>query len=188
MNSLAVLGAVVALGVDPQRCADALGGFRAMKGRGERRTVRITNGSFTLIDESYNASPASMRAAIEMLGTAERGPSGRAIAVLGDMLELGAGADDAHAALAADLARNGVDIVVTAGPRMEMLAKALPKNILSHHGAQSEAIRAVVLDLVQPGDVVMVKGSYGSRMIPIAEALAGLGEACPANVSATGRG
>ena len=104
------------------------------------------------------------------------------------MLELGAGADDAHAALAADLARNGVDIVVTAGPRMEMLAKALPKNILSHHGAQSEAIRAVVLDLVQPGDVVMVKGSYGSRMIPIAEALAGLGEACPANVSATGRG
>jgi UDP-N-acetylmuramoyl-tripeptide--D-alanyl-D-alanine ligase len=187
-NSLAVLGAVTMLGADRRACVEALAGFHAMKGRGERRTVRIENGSFTLIDESYNASPASMRAAIEVLGAAGRGPAGRTIAVLGDMLELGAGADDAHAALAADVARNGVDIVITAGPRMAMLAKALPKNIVSHHGSDSEAIRPVVLDAVRPGDVVMVKGSYGSRMIPIAEALAALDRERPANVTAARRG
>ncbi|MGH6914035.1 MAG: glutamate ligase domain-containing protein, partial [Geminicoccales bacterium] len=143
---------------------------------------------FTLIDESYNASPASMRAAIEMLGAAGRGPNGRTIAVLGDMLELGGGADAHHAALAADVARNGVDIVITAGPRMEMLAKALPKNIASHHGADSGAILGAVLDLVRPGDVVMVKGSYGSRMIPIAEALGALDRERPANSAAAQRG
>jgi UDP-N-acetylmuramoyl-tripeptide--D-alanyl-D-alanine ligase len=187
-NSLAVLGAVAMLGSDLRPCLEALARFHAMKGRGERLTVRIENGSFTLIDESYNASPASMRAAIEVLGAAKRGPAGRTIAVLGDMLELGPGADDAHAALAADVARNGVDIVVTAGPRMAMLAKALPKNIVSHHGSDSAAIRRLALDLVRPGDVVMVKGSYGSRMIPIAEALAALGHERPANATAARRG
>jgi UDP-N-acetylmuramoyl-tripeptide--D-alanyl-D-alanine ligase len=187
-NSLAVLGAVTMLGADIRPCLEALAGFHAMKGRGERRIVRIENGSFTLIDESYNASPASMRAAIEVLGAAGRGRAGRTIAVLGDMLELGAGADDAHAALAADIARNGIDIVVTAGPRMAMLAKALPKNLVSHHGSDSEAIRRVVLDLVRPDDVIMVKGSYGSRMIPIAEALAALGHERPANATAARRG
>ncbi|MGH6620205.1 MAG: UDP-N-acetylmuramoyl-tripeptide--D-alanyl-D-alanine ligase, partial [Alphaproteobacteria bacterium] len=186
-NSLAVLGAIHMLGADFQKGLGALAGFHAMKGRGERRTIRVGNGSFTLIDESYNASPASMRAAIDVLGAARRGSIGRTIAVLGDMLELGAGADAAHAALAADIARNSVDIVVTAGPRMAMLAKALPKAIEAHHGADSDAIRRVVLDLVRPGDVIMVKGSYGSRMIPIAEALSGLDRERPDNAAA-GRG
>lgn len=184
MNSLAALGAIRMIGGDCRECLDALAGFHAMKGRGARHTIRIADGSFTLIDESYNASPASMRAAIEMLGTAERGPNGRTIAVLGDMLELGASSDAEHAALAADLARNGVDVVVTAGRRMEMLARALPKNIASHHGDDSDAIRNLVLDLVGPGDVVMVKGSYGSRMIPVADALAALDRAQPAGAAA----
>lgn len=187
-NSLAVLGAIRMLGADCRKCLDALAGFHAMKGRGERRAIRVENGSFTLIDESYNASPASMRAAIDVLGAAGRGPNGRTIAVLGDMLELGAGSDAEHAALAADIARNGVDIVVTAGPCMATLAKALPKNIEAHHGADSDGIRRVVLDLVRPGDVVMVKGSYGSRMIPIAEALAALDRDRPANPAGAGRG
>lgn len=188
MNSLAVLGTVRALGADCQTCLGALADFKAMKGRGAQRTIHIENGSFTLIDESYNASPASMRAAIEVLGATGRGPTGRTIAVLGDMLEIGATADAEHAALAADVARNGVEIVVTAGLHMEKLAKALPKNIASHHGVDSDAIRAIVLDLVRPGDVVMVKGSYGSRMIPIAEALAALDRDWPANSVAATRG
>ncbi len=174
MNSLAVLAAVHMLGADISRAMSALADFRAMKGRGERHTVHLDDGSFTLIDESYNASPASIRAALEVLGAAERGHGGRTIAVLGDMLEIGATAPDVHAALAADVARNGVEIVVTAGPNMEYLAKALPKNITAFHGADSAAIRDTVLDLVRAGDVVMVKGSLGSRMIPIAEALLAL--------------
>jgi UDP-N-acetylmuramoyl-tripeptide--D-alanyl-D-alanine ligase len=159
-----------------------------MKGRGAQRTIHIEKGSFTLIDESYNASPASMRAAIEVLGATAPGPNGRTIAVLGDMLEIGATADAEHAALAAEVARNGVEIVITAGRHMAMLAKALPKNIASHHGADSEAIRDIVLDIVRPGDVVMIKGSYGSRMIPIAEALAALDCERPGNSAVAKRG
>ncbi len=188
MNSLAALGAIHMIGADCRKAAAALTRFQAMKGRGERRTIRLADGSFTLIDESYNASPASMRAAIDVLGTAARGPNGRAIAVLGDMLELGPTAPAEHAALAADLARNGVEIVITAGPNMACLAKALPKAIASHHGADSKAIRDIVLDLVRPGDVVMVKGSYGSKMIPIAEALQALDRNGTPSAAAAGRG
>jgi UDP-N-acetylmuramoyl-tripeptide--D-alanyl-D-alanine ligase len=188
MNSLAALGAIHMIGADFRQTLSAFAGFHAMKGRGERHTIRLDDGSFTLIDESYNASPASMRAAIEMLGAAERGPNGRTIAVLGDMLEIGPTSAGEHAALAAEVARNGVEIVITAGPNMAHLAKALPKNIKSHHGADSDAIRNVVLDLVRAGDVVMVKGSYGSRMIPIAEALQALDRNRPPNTAAAGRG
>ena len=187
MNSLAVLGAAHMLGTDLPHAMQALGDFRPMKGRGERHTVRFDDGSFTLIDESYNASPASMRAALEVLGAATRGPGGRTVAVLGDMLEIGDTAAEAHAALAADVARNGVEIIITAGPNMENLAKALPKNITSFHGADSAAIRDTVLDLVRPGDVVMVKGSYGSRMIPIAEALLALDQCRTPSAAARGR-
>jgi UDP-N-acetylmuramoyl-tripeptide--D-alanyl-D-alanine ligase len=186
MNSLAVLGAAHMLGTDVPRVSQALADFRPMKGRGERHTIRFDDGTFTLIDESYNASPASMRAALEVLGAAARGPNGRTIAVLGDMLEIGGTAAEAHSALAADVARNGVDIVVTAGPNMENLAKALPKNITAFHGADSGAIRDTVLDLVRDGDVIMVKGSLGSRMIPIAEALKSLDE-CRARGAAARR-
>jgi UDP-N-acetylmuramoyl-tripeptide--D-alanyl-D-alanine ligase len=188
MNSLAVLGTLRMIGADYRRALAALAGFRPMKGRGERHSIRLGKGSFTLIDESYNASPASMRAAIDMLGAAERGAMDRTIAVLGDMLELGPTAAAQHAALAADLVRNGIDIVITAGPNMACLAKALPKTITSHHGADSEAIRSIVLDLVRAGDVVMVKGSYGSRMIPIAEALLALDRCAAPGAAAAGRG
>jgi len=187
LNSLAVLGALHVLGVDQQRAIEALAGFHAMKGRGQRSLVRLNGGNFTLIDESYNASPASIRAALEVLGAASRGDGGRTIAVLGDMLEIGESAASEHAALTADVARNGVEIVVTAGPQMENLAKALPKNITSFHGSNSAEIQDTVLSLVRPGDVVMVKGSFGSRMIPIAEALLALDQEYAHGAAATGR-
>ncbi|MCG8545775.1 MAG: UDP-N-acetylmuramoylalanyl-D-glutamyl-2,6-diaminopimelate--D-alanyl-D-alanine ligase [Alphaproteobacteria bacterium] len=171
LNSLAVLGAVRMIGADYHSAAAQLAEYRPMTGRGERQTVTLPDGSFLLIDESYNASPASMRAAIDVLGAAGGDNGGRRIAVLGDMLEIGSTAPEAHASLAESLTQNRIHIAIMAGENMAHLAAALPKSVQAHHGADSEAIQQIVLDTVQAGDVVMVKGSLGSRMIPIADAL-----------------
>ncbi len=174
INSLAVLGAVRRLNGNLHDAAQKLAEFSAMKGRGERRQIETGAGSILLIDESYNASPASMRAALEALGQSPCGPGGRRIAVLGDMLEIGAAAPELHAALAEDIVRNGIDMVFAAGPNMAHLAAALPKKIKTKHGQDSAAILPMVLTAVHAGDAVMVKGSLGSRMIPITEALIAL--------------
>jgi len=174
INSLAVLGAVRRLNGNLHDAAQKLAEFSAMKGRGERREIETGAGSFLLIDESYNASPASMRAALEALGQSSCEPGGRRIAVLGDMLEIGAAAPELHAALADDIARNGIELVFAAGPNMAHLAAALPNHITTQHGQDSAAILPMVLAAVHPGDAVMVKGSLGSRMIPITDALIAL--------------
>ena len=179
LNSLAVLGAVRIIGADYHSAAAELADYRPMAGRGERQTVVLSEGSFLLIDESYNASPASMRAAIDVLGAAGGDNGGRRIAVLGDMLEIGPTAPEAHASLADSLAQNGIHIAIMAGENMAHLAASLPKSIQAHHGADSDAIQQLVLDTVQAGDVVMVKGSLGSRMIPIADALRARGSQAP---------
>ena len=176
MNSLAVLAAVRLIGADWRAAAATLASIRPMKGRGQQQMVAVPGGAFLLIDESYNASPASVRAALDVLGAAEPGPGGRRIAVLGDMLEIGDTAAEAHAGLAADIDRNRIDIVFAAGRDMAHLKSALSNRVVAHHGPDSEAIRDLVLDTVKAGDVVTVKGSLGSRMIPIAEALLALGE------------
>ena len=174
INSLAVLGAVRRLNGNLHDAAQKLAEFSAMKGRGERRQIEIGAGSFLLIDESYNASPASMRAALETLGQSACEPGGRRIAVLGDMLEIGAAAPDLHAALADDVEANGIDLVFAAGPNMAHLAAALPERIATQHGQDSAAILPMVLAAVRAGDAVMVKGSLGSKMIPITDALIAL--------------
>ena len=174
INSLAVLGAVRRLNGNLHDAAQKLAEFSAMKGRGERREIETGAGSFLLIDESYNASPASMRAALEALGQSSCDPGGRRIAVLGDMLEIGAAAPELHAALADDIARNGIELVFAAGPNMAHLAAALPNHITTQHGQDSATILPMVLAAVRPGDAVMVKGSLGSRMIPITDALIAL--------------
>lgn len=174
MNSLAALGAVHMIGADMDRAAAALAGIRPMKGRGEQRAVTLKGGSFVLIDESYNASPASMRAAFDVLGATGPSGDGRRIAVLGDMLEIGESSPDAHAALAPDVLRNRVDIVIAAGDNMAHLVAALSDRAVTVHGPDSAAIHDRVLDTVRAGDVVMIKGSLGSRMIPIADALRAL--------------
>lgn len=180
LNSLAAIAAAHLAGAEPAAAAQRLADFHAMKGRGMQAKITIAGGSFRLIDESYNASPASMRAAIEVLGRTPCGPNGRRIAVLGDMLEVGRTAPDLHAALAPSLVANGVSIVLAAGRHMKHLTDALPNGIESFHGPNSEAIRERVLETVRPGDVVMVKGSLGSRMVPIARALRELGETADA--------
>jgi len=175
MNSLGVLAAVFAAGGDAAAAAESLNTLRPMKGRGERHSVSIPGGAFTLIDESYNASPASMRAAFEVLARAIPGKDakgrGRRIAVLGDMLELGEGSGDAHASLAGPLEDFSIDLVFTAGSQMARLADELPAKMSGGHENDSKAVTPVVVGAVRPGDVVTVKGSAGSRMGEVVTAL-----------------
>ena len=162
MNSLATLCALHALGADVEAGAAALANVQGLKGRGERHQVDMGEGTFELIDESYNASPASMAAAIEVLATSQPQPGGRKIAVLGDMLELGDQSEKLHAALVVPLVEGGIDLVFTAGLYMSLLWEALPANMRGGHVATAKKLVPMVSSSVQPGDVVMVKGSLGS--------------------------
>ncbi len=171
VNSLCVLAAAAALGADIPRAAAALSGFSVPAGRGQRTTVQVPGGSFELIDESYNASPVAMIAAFEVLGRTEPGRGGRRIAVLGDMLELGDDAEALHAGLARPLAGNAIDLVFTAGPAMAQLAEALPPAMRGGHCGDSARLASIVAAATNAGDVVMVKGSAGSRMGVIVRAL-----------------
>ncbi|MHA1601097.1 MAG: glutamate ligase domain-containing protein, partial [Alphaproteobacteria bacterium] len=178
-NSLAVIAAAQALGADPAATATALANLRPIKGRGTRQRVAMPRGGFDLIDDSYNANPSSMRAAIEVLGRAKTGSKGRRIAVLGDMLELGPQAASLHRGLAEPLREAGVDLVFTCGESMAALADALPKEMDGGHAANSQALAPIVCAAVAAGDVVMVKGSLGSHMALIVKALADRAQALP---------
>jgi UDP-N-acetylmuramoyl-tripeptide--D-alanyl-D-alanine ligase len=164
MNSLAVLAAVKAAGGDVGTAAAAMATLEPMAGRGLRRKIAAASGDALLIDESYNASPASMRAAIAVLGAAQPERGGRRIAVLGDMLELGADAANLHAELAGPLHDADVDLVFTVGASMRALHEALPTRRRGGHAATATEIAETVASRLRRGDVVMVKGSYGSRM------------------------
>ena len=129
-----------------------------------RRKIAAAGGEALLIDESYNASPASMRAAIAVLGAAWPESGGRRIAVLGDMLELGADATRLHAELADPLRDANVDLVFTVGEAMRALYDALPARRRGAHATTAAAMADAIVHRLKTGDVVMVKGSYGSRM------------------------
>jgi len=131
----------------------------------------MPGGKALLIDESYNANPASMRAALALLGHANVGPLGRRIAVLGDMLELGPRGADLHRELAMAVLAHDVDLVFCCGPLMHALWEALPSRRKGSYAETPAALESHVLAAVQPGDAVMVKGSLGSRMAPIVKAL-----------------
>jgi UDP-N-acetylmuramoyl-tripeptide--D-alanyl-D-alanine ligase len=171
-NSLPVLGAVSLLGADMARACLAFAALRAPKGRGERHTLVFPRGGeATLIDESYNANPASMRAAIALLGQAEVKKSGRRIAVLGDMLELGKDSANLHAGLAEALDAAKVHAVFLAGPMMRALWDTLPAGVRGAYAETAAALEPAVMKTLAPGDVVMVKGSNGSRMAPLVETI-----------------
>ena len=170
-NALAVLLATHALGADVEVAATAMAFFQAQQGRGQRSAVATADGPFTLIDESYNANPASMRAALDLGGTLAPFGKGRRIAVLGDMLELGVRSRDLHADLATDLVRNGFDLVLVAGPMMRALADAIETRVPVEWRERAADLQPIVLDTVTAGDIVVVKGSNGSRMAPIVAAL-----------------
>ena len=170
-NALGALLAAEALGADLGACAAALRGFSPQKGRGERFSVATPDGPATIIDESYNANPASMRAALALLAAAKPGPEGRRIAVIGDMLELGPKAAALHAELAADLTTNKVDLLFGAGPLTRALYDAAPPSMRAAWTERSSDLTDEVARTLRGGDIAMVKGSNGSRMGPLVAAL-----------------
>jgi UDP-N-acetylmuramoyl-tripeptide--D-alanyl-D-alanine ligase len=171
LNSLAVLAAASLAGADLALAALALDRLKPAIGRGARSTLTVPGGSALLIDESYNANPASMRAAIALLGQAPAGTRGRRIAVLGDMLELGAQGAALHRELADALAAAHIDLVFCAGPLMRALWEALPSGLRGGYAETAAALEPAVLDALKAGDAVMVKGSLGSKMGPIVKSL-----------------
>ena len=161
-NALAALTAANALGIDGSA---AIAGFRPGAGRGMRREL---TGGIRLIDESYNANGASVRAALAVL----QAMPGRRVAVLGDMLELGSKGPAEHAALAGPVA-DAADMVFACGPLMQGMFAALPPELQGGHAADSATLAPVVAGAVQAGDAVLVKGSLGSRMAVVVRALEG---------------
>ena len=173
-NSLCALLMLRALDVDLETAFQALARFGPLQGRGLESQVALPGGgALTLMDESYNANPMSMRAAFAALGAHEA--VGRRIAVLTDMLELGADAAQRHAELAEPLETAGADLVFCAGPLMRGLHEALPGAMRGGWAASAADLAPEVLAAVKAGDVVMVKGSNGSRAGLIAQALASMG-------------
>jgi UDP-N-acetylmuramoyl-tripeptide--D-alanyl-D-alanine ligase len=170
-NSLAVLTAAVDMGADLAKAGLALDTMRAPKGRGEVTRLPLPNGAFNLIDDSYNANPASMRAALAVLGETPVTRPGRRVAVIGDMRELGANSDRLHAELAQPISEAGIDAVYCAGPHMHALWQELPHELKAHYCEDAKDLEEVLLTDVRAGDVVMVKGSLGTRMGPLVEAL-----------------
>jgi UDP-N-acetylmuramoyl-tripeptide--D-alanyl-D-alanine ligase len=175
-NSLAVIAALGALDVDLEAAAGALASLKAAKGRGSRAEVAVDGGSILLIDESYNANPASMRSALAAIATVPREKSARRIAVLGDMLELGPDSGRLHEDLKEAVDAAEVDLVFACGPNMQRLFSALPAARRGKWGETSQEILNPLLATVHAGDVVMIKGSLGSRMAPLVEALVQLGK------------
>jgi len=172
LNSLCVLLMLDALDVSLDTGLEALAGFQPLAGRGQTRTVTMPDGAFTLIDESYNANPLSMAAGFKTLGA--RSTSGRRVVVLTDMLELGEQSRDLHEGLAGPIDAAGLDLVHAAGPEMRWLYDALPVSRRGVWRATAAELAAEAALLVAPGDIVMVKGSNGSKASLVAKALADL--------------
>jgi UDP-N-acetylmuramoyl-tripeptide--D-alanyl-D-alanine ligase len=170
-NAVAVLAASYLAGADLDTVVAAFGAVSSGKGRGQRIRLQAPDGPFTLIDESYNANPASMRAAIALLDASRPGEGGRKIAVLGDMLEMGEFSSDVHAELSAPLKQSGVTDVWLAGPDMAHLRDSLGSDKETVYFGTADELLAHVLDNVRAGDVVMVKSSNGTGFGRIVAAL-----------------
>lgn len=166
MNAVSALAAASAFGLDVTRAAAALDGFAALPGRGARRALRVDNAQITLLDESYNASGASVRAALSVLAV----QPGRRVVVLGDMLELGDYADDEHRDLAGPVSEIA-DLVFACGPSMRLMFDDLAKPCRGAWAADAAQLAPIVRDALREGDVLLVKGSLGSRMSTIIDGL-----------------
>lgn len=172
MNALAAIAAAQAVGAPLDASIAALGDITPPEGRGARATIAIDGGAATLIDESYNANPTSMGAALGLLGATAPGPGGRRIAVLGEMLELGDDAPALHTGLLPALTAAKVDRVYAAGQLMRHLWEALPSAMRGLYADDAVGLVGPVLDAVGAGDVIMIKGSNGSKVSAVARALA----------------
>lgn len=172
-NSLAVLAAVQAVGAEVREAAEAFSSFSAQKGRGQILQIELGNnnarGKATIIDETYNASPISVRAALSNIGDIEC--TGRKIVVLGDMLELGESSRDLHEDLATDIIRNQIDLVYTVGEFSKSLFYKLPKEIQGFAFDEKQGLIGKLHNEIKPGDVVLIKASNGVGLSSIIEDL-----------------
>ncbi|WP_187972068.1 UDP-N-acetylmuramoylalanyl-D-glutamyl-2,6-diaminopimelate--D-alanyl-D-alanine ligase [Aquibium microcysteis] len=170
-NVLAVLGAVHLVGADVGMGAEALGSLQAERGRGARAVLMHPDGPFTLIDESYNANPASMKAALDLLARSQTTGGGRRIAVLGDMRELGAHSNKLHAALAEPLREAAPDLVFLGGAEMAALEAALGDGLPVEYRETGADLIPLLAATLRAGDVVMIKSSNGTGFSKIVDAL-----------------
>lgn len=174
LNAMAALLMLEALDVDLETSLDALEGFAALDGRGKVTEVPFRGGTITVIDESYNANPVSMTATLEALGRRPKPAGTRKIVVLTDMLELGPDEATMHAGLAAVIEAQDIDAVYLAGERMRHLRDALPAALRCVWATAASELLPAVIEGLQGGDVVMIKGSNGSKAGLVAKALLNL--------------
>ena len=167
MNALAAIAAIDALGADLATCLPALAEIAAPAGRGARQAVAYKGGTILLIDESYNANPASMAAALANLGAVPRNTFARRIAIIGDMRELGAEAERLHRGLAGAVEAAGADLVFACGEHMRALYDTLPAALRGAYATTSLQLIPAIKDGLAPGDAVMIKGSLGTNMAPL---------------------
>lgn len=170
-NALAVIAAVDALGGDLAAAGLALADLKGIPGRGAQLSIPAGSGTARLIDESYNANPASMRAALKVLG--ETQAEGRKIAVLGAMRELGPGSDEYHAGLADAVLESGAGVALVVGPEMAALASVLGKKLAVRHLGDAAAAEQALRGLIAPGDVILVKGSNSVGLGRLVQSLSG---------------
>jgi UDP-N-acetylmuramoyl-tripeptide--D-alanyl-D-alanine ligase len=178
MNALACLAVARALGLDIAMAAQALGRWAPPRGRGRTETVRLDateEAALTLIDDAFNANPASLAAALDRLASLTPGPGGRRIAILGDMLELGRDEIAMHRAIADHPAMAGIAQIHCVGPRMAALWHALPEHQRGKAVARADELGARIHALVRPGDVVLVKGSKASLVSQVVDLVRNLG-------------
>jgi UDP-N-acetylmuramoyl-tripeptide--D-alanyl-D-alanine ligase len=164
INSAIIFAVCTATQIDLNRVTKSLSKLEAIKGRGKITKVSHAGKNFTLIDDSYNAGPDSMRAAFSVLSEIKKQNSGRAIALLGDMLELGEKSQEFHRGLSVDILESNLDKVFTAGVAMNNLTKKLPEDISGGNFDSPADILPEFEKYVADGDVVLVKGSNGSKM------------------------
>jgi len=170
-NALAVLTAVKAAGADLALAALSLAESEGLPGRGQRHVLQCATGDYLLIDESYNANPSSMQAALMSLGLVPRFGQGRRIAALGDMAELGEHAADMHQALAENVEQADIDLVVTCGVMMQHLHNHLPPGRMGPHVSSPEELLEILLRDIHAGDVIMVKGANATGMMRLVDGL-----------------
>jgi UDP-N-acetylmuramoyl-tripeptide--D-alanyl-D-alanine ligase len=170
-NALAVAAAIEAIGADVEEALSVLADLQPPAGRGARSLLHIGGGEALLIDESYNANPASMRAALATLASVPRQKFSRRIAVLGDMLELGADAPALHEGLKDAVEEAGIDLIFACGPHMKGLYDALPKSKKGGYASTSSSLQGTLLSNLRRGDVIMVKASNGTRLGSVVAAL-----------------
>ena len=171
-NALAVLAGVQAAGADLALAGLALAELNDLPGRGRRLRVAAGAGQAIVIDEAYNANPASMAASLAVLKAVTPARHGRRLALLGSMKELGALSDEFHAGLAPHICEAGVAAAVLVGAEMKPLAAALGRSIDVRHVADADAARAEIARLIAADDVLLVKGSNSIGLARVIETLA----------------